>query len=332
MKWGILATGNIAGKFAGTVSQMEQYGQSLAAVGSRNAESAKTFAERWNISHYYGSYEELAADPEVEAVYIATPNNLHYENCVLCLNAGKHVLCEKPFTTNADEARKLYQMAQERGLFIMEAFWTRLLPAYEKLQEVLENGVIGPVRYVRCDYGFIAKGARKERKFQSALGGGALLDIGIYNLGFLHTIMKAAPEAFESQVHINEYGTDDFSALLLRYPGGRTAQSVQAIGMDMARNAVIYGELGSIAFEDFQHAQSMTVTRYGEEPETLLFPFEINGFEYQILEAEACVKAGKSSSEKYPPEDSLTVLKLMDDIRASWNLQFSYECEQETEQ
>ena len=295
------------------------------AVGSRREESARQFAEEYGIPKYYGSYEELAADPEVEAVYVATPNNFHYENCKMCLNAGKHVLCEKPFTTNADEARELYRLAEEKGLFIMEAFWIRFLPVYNCLQKVLEGEVIGQVRHIRCEYGFIAKGARKDRKFDSSLGGGALLDIGIYNLGFLHMITKAAPESFQSQVHINGYGTDDFSTIQLSYPGGCTAYCAQSIGMVMDRQAVIFGEKGTISFQDYQHAESFCVRLYDGQEYMVKVPFTINGFEYQIKETSRCVAEGRSASDKFTPEDSLTVLQLMDDIRKSWGMKFEYE-------
>ena len=295
------------------------------AVGSRREESARQFAEEYGIPKYYGSYEELAADPEVEAVYVATPNNFHYENCKMCLNAGKHVLCEKPFTTNADEARELYRLAEEKGLFIMEAFWIRFLPVYNCLQKVLEGEVIGQVRHIRCEYGFIAKGARKDRKFASSLGGGALLDIGIYNLGFLHMITKAAPESFQSQVHINGYGTDDFSTIQLSYPGGCTAYCAQSIGMVMDRQAVMFGEKGTISFQDYQHAESFCVRLYDGQEYMVKVPFAINGFEYQIKETSRCVAEGRSASDKFTPEDSLTVLQLMDDIRKSWGMKFEYE-------
>ena len=131
MKWGILATGNIAGKFAGTVKQMSKEGEELIAVGSRRAENAQTFALRYDIPKYYDSYEKLAGDEEVNAVYVATPNSMHYENCKMCLMMGKHVLCEKPFTINVRQAEELYKLAEEKGLFVMEALWTRFLPLYE---------------------------------------------------------------------------------------------------------------------------------------------------------------------------------------------------------
>lgn len=325
MKWGILATGTIAKKFAATVNQMKDSGESLAAVGSRREEPAKAFAEEYGIPKYYGSYEELAADPEVEAVYIATPNNFHYENCIMCLEAGKHVLCEKPFTTNAEEAKELYQMAEEKGLFIMEAFWIRFLPLYGHLQKLLSQEIIGPIRHIRCEYGFIAKGTRKERKFNSSLGGGALLDIGIYNLGFLHMVIGTAPKSVQSQVHINEYGTDDFSTIQLSYPGGCTAYCAQSIGMVMDRQAVIFGDKGTIVFSDYQHAETMSIRLYDGEEYTIKAPFKINGFEYQIEEVSRCVAEGKCSSGRFTPEDSLAVLQLMDDIRESWGMKFEYE-------
>lgn len=325
MKWGILATGTIAKKFAATVNQMKDTDEVLAAVGSRKGESAKVFAEEYGIPRYYGSYEELASDPDVEAVYVATPNNFHYENCVMCLNAGKHVLCEKPFTTNAEEAKELYQMAEEKGLFIMEAFWIRFLPLYDRLQKLLSQEIIGPIRHIRCEYGFIAKGARKERKFNSSLGGGALLDIGIYNLGFLHMVMGTAPESVQSQVHINEYGTDDFSTIQLSYSGGCTAYCAQSIGMVMDRQAVIFGDRGTITFSDYQHAETMSIRLYDGEEYTIKAPFKVNGFEYQIEEVSRCVAEGKCSSGRFTPEDSLAVLRLMDQIRESWGMKFEYE-------
>lgn len=325
MRWGILATGTIANKFAETVNAMDDREAVLAAVGSRRIISAQNFAEKYGIPAFYDSYEALAADPQVEAVYVSTPNNLHYENCKMCLEAGKHVLCEKPFTTNAGQAQELYRLAREKGLFIMEAFWIRFLPLLERMRELIAQGEIGEVRHARCEFGFVSKGARKDRKFNSDLGGGALLDIGIYNLGFLHMVMGEAPLSFQSDVHINEYGTDDFSALQLVYPGGRSAHAVQTIGMETGRNAVVFGTGGSIWFPDFQMAQTMTVKPLEGEAYNVSLPFEINGFEYQIREVSRCVAAGMSTSDRLRESDSLAVLKLMDDIRDSWGMKFSYE-------
>ena len=146
MKWGILATGTIAKKFASTVEQMGAEGEQLVAVGSRHMESAQAFAQQYGIPRCYDSYEALAADPEVEAIYIATPNTLHYENCKLCLEQGKHVLCEKPFTITPEQAQELYRLAEEKHLFLMEAFWIWLLPLYDRLRQLLAAGTIGELK------------------------------------------------------------------------------------------------------------------------------------------------------------------------------------------
>lgn len=326
MNWGILATGTIAKKFASTAAQMEAEGEEVVAVGSRRMESAKAFAQEYGIPKAYDSYEGLAADPEVDAIYVATPNSLHYENCRLCLEHGKHVLCEKPFTINEEQARELYRLAEEKHLFIMEAFWIWLLPLYDRLRGILADGTIGEVKQITCQYGFVATGARKDRKFNSGLGGGALLDIGIYNLGFLRIITGQQPEKVETKkVHINEYGTDDYSDLCLTYPGGCVAESVQTIGQELERNARIVGTKGSIFLPDFQHAEKMVLEVEGKKPETIEMPVDINGFEYEIREASRCVKEGRSFSTRYTPQDSLALTRLMYDIRMAWGMKFEGE-------
>ena len=322
MNWGILATGTIAAKFAETVNKMEDT-QTLVACASRTMEKAEAFREKYNILRAYDSYEGMIQDKEVNAVYIATPNNMHYENCVMCLEAGKHVLCEKPFTVNEKEAEKLFALAKEKGLFIMEAFWIRFLPALLKMKELIADGVIGDVVWARSDYGFVAKGARKDRKFDSSLAGGALLDIGIYNLGFMRMVMgDVQPESFTSEYHINEYGTDDFSTILLRYPNERSAVVTTSIGIQMPRFATVYGTKGSIMLDDFQMAEKLMVQPAEGDAYTMEFPHEINGFEYQIREVERCVKKGMYTSDILKAEDTIEILKLMREIRASWGMTF----------
>ncbi len=327
MKWGILATGTIAKKFASTLKQMGEENEQLVAVGSRHMESALSFAQQYDIPHFYDSYEALAADPEVEVIYVATPNTLHYENCKLCLEHGKHVLCEKPFTINEEQARMLYEMAEKKGLFIMEAFWIWFLPLYDKIKSIIKDGVIGEVKKITCQYGFAASGARKDRKFDSALGGGALLDIGIYNLGFLRIITGQEPERIETkEVHINEYGTDDYSRLLLTYPDGCYAESVQTIGQEMKRNARIVGTKGSIFLPDFQHAETMMLqTADNKEEQVIKCPVDINGFEYEIREVSRCIKLGISSSDYYTMSDSLSLTGQMYKLRKDWGMKFDGE-------
>ena len=326
MKWGILATGTIAKKFASTVAQMAAEGEQVVAVGSRQADHAAAFAAQYGIPRSYGSYEALAADPEVEAVYIATPNTLHYANCKLCLEHGKHVLCEKPFTINEEQAQELYRLAEEKHLFLMEAFWIWLLPLYDRLRALLAEGTLGDVQRITCQYGFVAAGARKDRKFDSSLGGGALLDIGIYDLGFLRLGTGQQPETVVTQqVHINEYGTDDYSRLLLTYPGGCQAEAVQTIGQELERHARIVGTKGSIFLSDFQHAEQMTLELAGQPPVEIRCPVDINGFEYEIREVTRCVRLGRCCSDRYRPEDSLALTRLLYQIRMDWGMRFAGE-------
>lgn len=250
MKWGIMATGSIAQKFASTVNRMTDEGEILQAVASRTKESAENFARQHRIPEVFDSYKAMAESDSVDVIYIATPNNMHYENVKMCLLAGKHVLCEKPFTTSAAQAQELYTLAEEKGLFLMEGFWIRFLPVLQKMQELIKEGKLGEIRYIRSEYGFVAKGDRKVRKFNPQLGGGALLDIGIYNLGFLNMIMGKNPDSFTSDVHMTDVGTDDFSVIHLHYSqeNGQGAEAVAttAIGLDIQRKAAVIGTKGAV--------------------------------------------------------------------------------------
>jgi predicted dehydrogenase len=330
MNWGILATGTIAAKFAATVNAMEDESETLQAVASRSLEKAQDFAKEHGIAHAFDSYEVMAESDCIDAVYIATPNQMHYENAKMCLMAGKHVLCEKPFTTDTKQASELYALAEEKGLFIMEAFWIRFLPVLVEMRRMIQSGMIGEVVFARSDYGFIANGARKQRKFASELGGGALLDIGIYNLGFMQMAMGQKPVSFTSDVHMNEAGTDEFSVIRLKYQPTTDLQEPVAvvttsIGMELARNAVVAGTKGTITIPDFQKAEKMTVRLYNGEQYDVEIPFDVNGFEYEIREVSRCVAESRISSDIFTPKMSMQTLQLMDDIRKSWGMKFSFE-------
>ena len=324
MNWGILGLGTIAKKFAKAVNLMSEQGERLVAVGSRSIEHAKEFADEYGAEKCYGSYEELAQASEIDAVYIATPNNLHYENCKMCLLNGKNVLCEKPFTINENEARELYELAREKGLFIMEGLWTWHLPIYKKIREIVESGSIGNVEEIKCQYGFVASGARKDRKFASELGGGALLDIGIYNLGFIYNVTRMMPEHFDSKVDINEYGTDEYSSIRMTFENGCVAEAIQTIGTVLDRKATIRGTKGQIILDDFQQAYSMKLLLDGKE-EIIEIPYQYDDFEYEIGEVSRCVSQGMNSSDVYTSEHSIALTELMHRIRISWNMKFKCE-------
>ncbi len=320
MNFGIIGLGNIANKFATTLNKLNE---TLYAVGSRDINKAKEFAEKYNSSKYYGSYEELLNDPNIDVIYIATPNNMHYKNAVDALYHNKHVICEKPFTTNPTEAIELYNLAKKLNLFIMEALWIEFLPMYKKLGELLKANYIGKIESISVSYGFDTNPTRKIRKFDSKLAGGALLDIGIYNLGLLDMIIDSEVDSFTSNYRLNEYNTDEYSKINLVYKNGIKATSITSIGEDIKREVYINGTNGIIYIPDFQHAEKFIVKK--DIDEEYDFPFEINGFEYQIKELIECIKEKKNESITYPASRSIRLMKLLYDIRMSWNMKFLFE-------
>ena len=321
MKWVILGTGTIARKFATTLYQMRGEGEKLVAVASRTLESAEAFAATYGAQRAYGSYEAALGDAEADAVYIAIPNTFHAAVADMALRAGKHVLCEKPFTVNASQARPLYALARQEKRFIMEAFWIRFLPALIAMRSMIASGEVGDIVHLRSDFGFIPGSAtRANAKRSTELGAGALMDIGVYHLGFAHMVTDQPPTRITSSLRRNASGTDDFNTLLLEYPGGMTAAATSAICMDMPREAAVFGTLGEISLPDFQFAQCLRVRRYGGETRELSFPFQVNGFEYQIREVNRCVALGMNTSDILREKDTLAVLETMDTIRASWHM------------
>ena len=320
MNFGIIGLGNIANKFAKTLNSMNEC---LYAVASRDIAKAKDFSEKYNSIKYYGSYEELYKDPNIDIIYIATPNSCHFQNANDALLNNKNVICEKPFTTNPNDATYLYYLAKVKNLFIMEALWIEFLPAYKMIKEIINNGEIGNIKNIKVSYGFDTNPERKIRKFNSSLAGGALLDIGIYNLGFIDMICNSEVESFESNYNINEYGTDDYSEINLIYKNGITANSITAIGKDIKREAFIYGEKGLIYIPDFQQNQSFKLITDKEIDYS--YPFEINGFEYQIKEAINSINNKLNESTNYPSERSIRLMELLYNIRMSWNMKFRFE-------
>jgi predicted dehydrogenase len=320
ISWGIMATGTIARKFAATVAGLTDTGRVLA-VASRDGDRAAAFAAEHGVPRAYGDYAALAGDGDVDVVYVATPHSHHYENARLCLEHGKHVLCEKSFTVNAARAAELIALARAKGLFIMEAFWTKFLPAYGLLAKELAAGAIGEVTHFRAQYGFAPTGARYVRKFDPALAGGTLLDIGVYALGVAAMVLGYRPAALHARALPGEYGTDRFDSIMLEYANGTTAHLVTTIGTALPAEAAIFGTEGRIALPDFTALQEFTVFA-GGEPRTVRAPFAANGFEYQIRETERCLRAGLTESPVMTHAQTLAVMGLMDEARAQWGLRF----------
>lgn len=320
MNWGILSTGVIAKNFAETARQMPDV--TIYAVASRSRENADAFADQYGIPVRYGSAEEMAADPNVDIVYIGTPHHAHEEGMKLMLSHGKHVLCEKSFTTDAAQAKEIFALAREKGVFVMEAFWTKLCPVYREVERVIASGEIGDVRVVTAQYGYTT--AREKRKFDPDQAGGTLLDIGVYAIGFACMMLGYEFDQIQSNLVMNSVGTDAIDAIILR-KGDAVAQLTAAIGVNMPLVGGVYGTKGHIDIPDFKNPQRVTVCPDGKEPYTIERPFEINGFEYEIREAMVCAAAGKTASGMITPEQSVAVMEIMDQVRRQNALVFPFE-------
>lgn len=324
LRWGILSTGTIAKKFAQTLDGMK--GEAIfGAVASRDLSKAKAFAQEYGALAYFGSYEELVASDEIDAVYVATPNRFHFENSMLCLQAGKHVLCEKPFTINAAEAHKLYETASANNLMIMDGLWTMHLPIYHKIREIVNNGDVGTVKHIRAEFGFAPSGARKDFKMDQSLGGGSLLDVGIYTVVFAAMLLGTNPASIKAHLNISDYGTDDLANVMLTFPCGATASLTSAIGTKMPTEGVIFGSEGLIHVPVIISATKMAVHPLEGEPTEFEMPFDINGFEYQIREFAKCLGEGQLESRLLSKEFSLGVMQVLDKVREICGFKYSFE-------
>ena len=323
IKWGILGTGGIAGAFARDLNFAKN--TEKLAVGSRTKESAEKFAEEHGFSRAYGSYEELVQDQDIDAIYVATPHPFHKENVLTCLRAGKAVLCEKPFTINSGELEEIIQFARDQKLFLMEAMWTRFLPPIVKMKEWIDSGEIGEVLLVKADFGFRAPWDPEWRLFNPALGGGALLDVGIYPVTFASMIFGTNPEKILSTAHIGETGVDEQFSILMSYPSGKTATLNGAFRIDLTNEAYIHGTKGYIRIPFFHSARSATLYKDGKEAETFNDDRQSEGYAFEIEEVGKCLSQGLLESPVVPLDESLKIMKLMDEIRGQWGLKYPFE-------
>lgn len=318
--WGIMATGTIANKFCDGLKHLED--AEIVAVASRSLDKAQAFSRKYGIRKAYGSYEELVRDPEVDIVYIATPHNLHFAGTMLCLEAGKAVLCEKPFALNAREAEKLIKYARDKKLFLMEAMWTRFLPAVVKVREWLKQGLIGEVRCLKADFGFRCEWNPKGRLLNIELAGGALMDVGIYTVSFASMIYGTQPNTIKSLAHMGETGVDEQCAMLFGYEGGQIASLGAAVRTEMKNDALIFGTEGMIHIPEFWCAKSATLHLASGREEAFGPEMKGNGYNYEAAEAMRCLREGKLESDIMPLDETLAIMHTMDTIRAQWGLKY----------
>ncbi|WP_433253070.1 Gfo/Idh/MocA family protein [Streptosporangium sp. CA-135522] len=320
IKWGILATGGIAATFTEDLKLLPD--AEVVAVGSRSVESARAFADRHGIARAHGSWAELAADPDVDIVYVANTQNAHYDAVLTCLSAGKAVLCEKAFTLNRAQAAKLVDFARERRLFLMEAMWMRCLPAIRKIVELVEAGAIGPIQAVHADFGISVDVGPDHRLRDPALGGGALLDLGVYPISFAY-LMLGDPARVQSWARLTPEGVDENTGMLFGYDSGAVALLSCGITTDGPVTASVSGPLGRIELPGaFFCTDTFTLRRRDAEPEVFHIPREGNGLLHEAVEAMRCLREGLLESPLVPWQATLDVMGVMDEVRGQTGVRF----------
>lgn len=322
IRWGIMATGNIAHQFARGLRALND--AELVAVGSRSQVSAEAFGDEFDVPRRHGSYEALVSNPEVDAIYVSTPHVYHLENTLQCIENGKAVLCEKPMGLNADQAREMRSRAHERGVFLMEAMWSRFFPAIVRLEALIREGTIGDVCLVKAGFCFKAKYDPRSRLFDPALGGGALLDIGIYPLMLAFLAYGHKPERIASTVSMAPTGVDEQSALALSFGQGRHALLATSLKAHVPSDAMIVGTRGRIRIPRYFHPRELFL-HVGDHEEHIEFEVMGNGYGYEAAEVGRALRTGAIESDVWPLSRTIEILETMDALRHDWGLRYPME-------
>lgn len=324
MKIGILGAGRIAVTLAETMNKMpevECYG-----VASRDLEKAKVFAKEHGFQHAFGSYEGMLADEEVELIYIATPHSHHYRHMKMCLDAGKHILCEKSFTVNEKQAEEIFRIAKEKKLLVTEAIWTRYMPSRKIINDLLDEKVVGDVRKMTANLNYPL--LDKERIVKPELAGGALLDVGIYPLNFAYMHFGDKVDRIFSAAQMTEAGVDGENGMILLYEDGRMAVLNSGIHGKSDSEGVFYGTFGCMVVENINNPESIKI--YNTDRiliREIEVPEQISGYEYEITETISCIKEGKLECPSMPHAETLKMMQVMDNLRADWKMKYPDEIE-----
>lgn len=320
VRWGILGTGKIARAFATALGDVP--GAVLAAVASRSLEKAQAFAQEFNAAAAYASYQELADAEGIDLVYVATPHPQHAENALMALRAGKGVLVEKPFTMNLREAEQVVTLARSRRLFLMEAMWTRFLPAFDEVRRIIASGEIGTVHQVVADFGFTANFGPEHRAFNPELGGGALLDLGIYPLSIATALLGPVSE-IRAQAELGATGVDVQTGFTLRHEGGGLSVSSCSFQARTPCELTVSGTRGHVRMNTmFHRAKSVTVSLEDGSTRTVDTPYLGNGYVHEVMEAQRCFSAGLLESPGMKLEETLALMGVMDEIRRQIGLAY----------
>lgn len=318
-RWGIVGTGNIARAFAGALNQLPN--ASLQHVLSRDPTRAEKFARHYGGVRATAEWADFLADPDLDVVYIATPHPSHYRETLDCLAAGKHVLTEKPLALNRRQASAMIAAAQVNGRFLMEAMWMWFIPATIEAREILRNGGIGNPQVLMADFGFTFPFDPQNRFFNPALGGGALLDIGIYPLA-LALYLFGKPSEIHGQAVLGQTGVDETMTAVLRYADGRVANCTATMRAETTNEAVIAGPDGYLRIhKNFWYSDHLSLTVQGKT-RRIQTPFEGNGYNYEIEHVHACLAENRLESPVMRWQDSLDLMEMMDSLRAAWGLAY----------
>jgi predicted dehydrogenase len=312
-RWGILATGHIAGCFAEDLRLVP--GAELVAVGSRTPEAARLFADKHGAKRAYGSWAELAADDEVDVVYVATPHAAHHEATMTCLAAGRAVLVEKPFTLDRAGSAELVEAARARGVFLMEAMWMRTNPLVLRVAELIADGAVGEVTSVQADFGVVGPFPPESRMRARALGGGALLDLGVYPVALAHLLL-GVPQHVRAWAKLGPEGVDENTGMIFGYDSGAVATLSCGMIGETPVVASITGTAGRIDLPTpFFRPPSATLLRAGREPETIPADLTGGGYQYEAAEVQRCLAEGLTESPLVPHATTLEVMGLLDTVR-----------------
>ena len=322
-KWGIIGTGGIAGEFANDLSYLNNH--TVAAVGSRKLSTAQQFASKYPDCVGYASYSELVADSSLDGIYIATPNNFHLEHTILALDAGKPVLCEKPFAINTSEVELMVNTATQKQLTLVEAMWTRFLPHIEIVRKIINSNVLGNIHTLQADHGQRLSESNKPRLWDPALGGGALLDLGIYVVSFAHLIL-GVPDKITAKSNFTDKGVDEQTSAIFEYKNGAQAILNTTLRNSTPCRAVISGVNGWLEIDRtfYNPAAMRVVLNDGTKTE---YPnnYKGHGLREQAIEFSRCVGSKLIESPLMPHEESIAVMRSMDKIREQIGLHYPNE-------
>ncbi|MGD9909634.1 MAG: Gfo/Idh/MocA family protein [Candidatus Izemoplasmatales bacterium] len=323
IKFGVIGAGRIAATFSKAADGIQE---NLYAVASRDLAKAEEFAKKYGFEKAYGSYEEMLEDPLVDCVYIATPHGFHYEQMKLCLEKGKNILCEKAFTLNLAQAEEILAIAKEKNLFVMEAMWTRFLPTILEVKKMIDEDTIGEIFQIEGNFGFNSNHSLSDRLFNPLLGGGALLDIGIYPIT-LANLFLGIPDSFDTSCVFSETGVDQSNEIIYYYPEAKAVLK-SSFMEDITQDAYIYGTKGYFYIPNFHRAEVATLYNNNHKVVRVIeHKHIVNGMEYEIFEVVKCLKKKQLESKVMPHETTLEIMRQMDEIRANWNLKYPQELE-----